>query len=152
MLKGCLHQLRFMNPNQPDPKIIDRIFESTNTIAIVGLSDDPSRTSHRIGSYLLDNGYKVIPVNPNVDFVFGIKSYPDLLQIPDQIDLVNIFRRSEHVLPVVKDAIEIEVKSIWMQDGVQDKYAEKMAMKAGIMVVMNDCVYRQHKLMLGKPK
>ena len=84
--------------------------------------------------------------------MFGIKSYPDLLQIPDQIDLVNIFRRSEHVLPVVKDAIEIEVKSIWMQDGVQDKYAEKMAMKAGIMVVMNDCVYRQHKLMLGKPK
>ena len=147
-----MHQLRFMNPNQPYPKIIDRIFDSTNTIAIVGLSDDPSRTSHRIGSYLLDNGYKVTPVNPTVNSVFGIKSYPNLLQIPDQIDLVNIFRRSEHVLPVVKDAIEIGVKSIWMQDGVQDTDAEKMAMNAGIMVVMNDCVYRQHTLRLGKPK
>ena len=147
-----MHQLRFMNPNQSRPKIIDMIFESTNTIAIVGLSDDPSRPSHRIGSYLLDNGYKVIPVNPNLDFVFGIKSYPNLLQVPGQIDLVNIFRRSEHVLPVVEDAIEIEVKSIWMQDGVQDTDAEKMAMKAGIMVVMNDCVYRQHKLRLGKLK
>ena len=147
-----MHQLRFMNPKQPYPKIIDRIFESTNTIAIVGLSDDPSRSSHRIGSYLLDNGYKVIPVNPNVNSVFGIKSYPHLRQIPHQIDLVNIFRRSEHVQPVVKDAIKIGVKSIWMQDGVQDTNAEKMALIAGIMVVMNDCVYRQHKLRSGRPK
>ena len=141
-----------MNPDQKYSKIIDRIFSTTKTIAIVGLSDDQTRPSNRIGSYLLDNGYKVIPVNPNSNFVLGLKSYPDLLQIPDQIDLVNIFRRSEFVRPVIEDAIKIEVKSIWMQDGVQDTYAEKMAMKAGIMVVMNDCVYRQHKLMLGKPK
>ena len=139
-----------MNPDQKYSKIIDRIFSTTKTIAIVGLSDDQTRPSNRIGSYLLDNGYKVIPVNPNSNFVFGLKSYPDLLQIPDQIDLVNIFRRSEFVKPVIEDAIKIGVKSIWMQDGVEDLNAAKMAMNADIMVVMDDCIYRQHKLRLGK--
>ncbi len=143
-------QLRFMNPDQKYSKIIDRIFSTTKTIAIVGLSDDQTRPSNRIGSYLLDNGYKVIPVNPNSNFVFGLKSYPNLLQIPDQIDLVNIFRRSEFVKPVIEDAIKIGVKSIWMQDGVEDLNAAKMAMNADIMVVMDDCIYRQHKLRLGK--
>jgi len=145
-----LLQLRFMNPDQKYSKIIDRIFSTTKTIAIVGLSDDQTRPSNRIGSYLLDNGYKVIPVNPNSNFVFGLKSYPNLLQIPDQIDLVNIFRRSEFVKPVIEDAIKIGVKSIWMQDGVEDLNAAKMAMNVGIMVVMDDCIYRQHKLRLGK--
>jgi predicted CoA-binding protein len=140
-----------MNPDQKYSKMIDRIFDTTKTIAVVGLSDDQTRPSNRIGSYLLDNGYKVIPVNPNSNFVFGLKSYPDLLQIPDQIDLVNIFRRSEFVKSVIEDAIKIEVKSIWMQDGVEDLNAAKMAMNAGIMVVMDDCIYRQHKLRLGKP-
>ena len=139
-----------MNPDQKYSKIIDRIFSTTKTIAIVGLSDDLTRPSNRIGSYLLDNGYKVIPVNPNSNFVFGLKSYPNLLQIPDQIDLVNIFRRSEFVKPVIEDAIKIGVKSIWMQDGVEDLNAAKMAMNADIMVVMDDCIYRQHKLRLGK--
>ena len=139
-----------MNPDQKYSKMIDRIFGTTKTIAVVGLSDDQTRPSNRIGSYLLDNGYKVIPVNPNSNFVFGLKSYPDLLQIPDQIDLVNIFRRSEFVKSVIEDAIKIEVKSIWMQDGVEDLNAAKMAMNAGIMVVMDDCIYRQHKLRLGK--
>ena len=143
-------QLRFMNPDQKYSKIIDRIFSTTKTIAIVGLSDDQTRPSNRIGSYLLDNGYKVIPVNPNSNFVFGLKSYPNLLQIPDQIDLVNIFRRSELVKSVIEDAIKIGVKSIWMQDGVEDLNAAKMAMNADIMVVMDDCIYRQHKLRLGK--
>ena len=143
-------QLRFMNPDQKYSKIIDRIFSTTKTIAIVGLSDDQTRPSNRIGSYLLDNGYKVIPVNPNSNFVFGLKSYPNLLQIPDQIDLVNIFRRSEFVKPVIEDAIKIGVKGIWMQDGVEDLNAAKMAMNVGIMVVMDDCIYRQHKLRLGK--
>lgn len=150
-MKVCLLQLRFMNPDQKYSKMIDRIFGTTKTIAVVGLSDDQTRPSNRIGSYLLDNGYKVIPVNPNSNFVFGLKSYPDLLQIPDQIDLVNIFRRSEFVKSVIEDAIKIEVKSIWMQDGVEDLNAAKMAMNAGIMVVMDDCIYRQHKLRLGKP-
>ena len=139
-----------MNPDQKYSKIIDRIFSTTKTIAIVGLSDDQTRPSNRIGSYLLDNGYKVIPVNPNSNFVFGLKSYPNLLQIPDQIDLVNIFRRSEFVKPVIEDAIKIGVKGIWMQDGVEDLNAAKMAMNADIMVVMDDCIYRQHKLRLGK--
>ena len=143
-------QLRFMNPDQKYSKIIDRIFSTTKTIAIVGLSDDQTRPSNRIGSYLLDNGYKVIPVNPNSNFVFGLKSYPNLLQIPDQIDLVNIFRRSEFVKPVIEAAIKIGVKGIWMQDGVEDLNAAKMAMNVGIMVVMDDCIYRQHKLRLGK--
>jgi hypothetical protein len=139
-----------MDPEKKHMKTIDRIFDTTKTIAIVGLSDDPTRPSNRIGSYLIDNGYRVIPVNPNSNFVLGLKSYPDLLQIPDQIDLVNIFRRSEFVRPVIEDAIKIEVKSIWMQDGVEDINAAKMAMNADIKVVMDDCIYRQHKLRFGK--
>ena len=127
------------------------MFGSTNTIAIVGLSDDPTRPSYRIGSYLIDNGYKVIPVNPKINFVLGQKSYPDLLKIPDQIDLVNIFRRSELVKPVVEEAIKIGVKSIWMQDGIEDFNAAKIATKAGVMVIMDDCIYRQHKLKSVKP-
>lgn len=139
-----------MDPEKKHMKTIDRIFDTTKTIAIVGLSDDSTRPSNRIGSYLIDNGYRVIPVNPNSNFVLGLKSYPDLLQIPDQIDLVNIFRRSEFVRPVIEDAIKIEVKSIWMQDGVEDINAAKMAMNADIKVVMDDCIYRQHKLRFGK--
>ena len=127
------------------------MFGSTNTIAIVGLSDDPTRPSYRIGSYLIDNGYKVIPVNPKINFVLGQKSYPDLLKIPDQIDMVNIFRRSELVKPVVEEAIKIGVKSIWMQDGIEDFNAAKIATKAGVMVIMDDCIYRQHKLKSVKP-
>ena len=127
------------------------MFGSTNTIAIVGLSDDPTRPSYRIGSYLIDNGYKVIPVNPKINFVLGQKSYPDLLKIPDQIDLVNIFRRSELVKPIVEEAIKIGVKSIWMQDGIEDFNAAKIATKAGVMVIMDDCIYRQHKLKSVKP-
>ena len=140
-----------MNPDQNYSIIIDKIFGSTNTIAIVGLSDDPTRPSYRIGSYLIDNGYKVIPVNPKVNFVLGQKSYPDLLKIPDQIDMVNIFRRSELVKPVVEEAIKIGVKSIWMQDGIEDSNAAKIATEAGIMLIMDDCIYRQHKLKSVKP-
>ena len=140
-----------MSPDQNYSIIIDKIFGSTNTIAIVGLSDDPTRPSYRIGSYLIDNGYKVIPVNPKINFVLGQKSYPDLLKIPDQIDLVNIFRRSELVKPVVEEAIKIGVKSIWMQDGIEDSNAAKIATEAGIMLIMDDCIYRQHKLKSVKP-
>ncbi|MBR61318.1 MAG: CoA-binding protein [Dehalococcoidia bacterium] len=129
-------------------KTIDWIFNSTKTIAIVGLSDNPNRPSNQIGSYLLNYGYEIIPVNPNIDSVFGIKSYADLLHIPVQIDLVNIFRRSKFIQPIVEAAIKIGVKSIWMQDGVEDVYASKLAINAGIMVVMDDCVYRQHKVWL----
>ncbi|PZC43075.1 MAG: hypothetical protein DK302_001428 [Chloroflexi bacterium] len=140
-----------MNPDQNYSIIIDKIFGSTNAIAIVGLSDDPTRPSYRIGSYLIDNGYKVIPVNPKINFVLGQKSYPDLLKIPDQIDMVNIFRRSELVKPIVEEAIKIGVKSIWMQDGIEDSNAAKIATEAGIMVIMDDCIYRQHKLKSVKP-
>ncbi len=98
-----------------------------------------------MGNYLINNGFEVIPVNPNLESVLGQKCYPDLIQIPVQVDLVNIFRRSEYVKPVVEEAIRIGVKSVWMQDGVKNDEAAKLASDAGVLVIMDDCIYRQHK-------
>ena len=125
--------------------IIESIFNTTSTIAIVGLSENANRPSNRVGNYLINNGFEVIPVNPNLESVLGQKCYPDLIQIPVQVDLVNIFRRSEYVKPVVEEAIRIGVKSVWMQDGVKNDEAAKLASDAGVLVIMDDCIYRQHK-------
>jgi uncharacterized protein len=124
---------------------IGRILDGTVTIAVVGLSPNPNRPSHGVAAYLQRNGYRIIPVNPNAEEVLGEKCYPDLASIPDPIDLVDIFRRSEFVGPVVEQAIAIKAKYVWMQDGVIDDTAADVARAAGLLVVMNDCIFRQHR-------
>jgi predicted CoA-binding protein len=118
--------------------LIDEMLKNSKTIAVVGLSDNPARDSHRVSSYLQSQGYRIIPVNPTIAEALGEKSYPDLKSVPEPIDLVDIFRRSELVPPVVDEAIELGVKYIWMQDGVVDPEAAAKAEAAGIPVVMND--------------
>ncbi len=118
--------------------LIDEILQNSKTIAVVGLSDNPARDSHRVSSYLQSQGYRIVPVNPTIEEALGEKSYPDLTSVPEPIDLVDIFRRSELVPPVVDEAIEIGVKYIWMQDGVINPDAAAKAEAAGIPVVMND--------------
>ena len=118
--------------------LVDEQLQNSKTIAVVGLSGDPDRISFRVTRYMQEQGYRIIPVNPMVEEVLGEKSYPDLKSVPEPIDMVNIFRRSELVPPVVDQAIEIGVKYIWMQDGVINPESAAKAEAAGIPVIMDD--------------
>jgi predicted CoA-binding protein len=118
--------------------LVEEQLRNSKTIAVVGLSDRPERDSHRVAKYLQSRGYRIIPVNPMIQEALGEKSYPDLKSVPEPIDMVDIFRRSELVPPVVDEAIEVGVKYIWMQDGVIHPEAAARAEAAGIPVIMND--------------
>lgn len=123
-------------------------FDGVRTIAVVGLSDKPQRYSYQVASYLQLKGFRIIPVNPNVSEVLGEKAYPNLLVIPREIviDVIDIFRKSEDVLPHVEEAIERgDAKMIWMQEGVVNTEAEALAKAHGIDVVMDACLMKTHK-------
>jgi predicted CoA-binding protein len=126
-----------------------QILKNSKTIAIVGLSADPERPSYNVGKYLKAHGYKIIPVNPNEKRVLGLKSYPDLVSIPAKIDAVDIFRRSEDVRPIVREAIKAGAKAVWMQEGVINEEAAAEARKAGLKVVMDRCMYKEHVKLSG---
>lgn len=111
---------------------------NSKTIAVVGLSPRPERPSHYVAKYLQEQGYRVIPVNPQLDNVLGEKCYPNLKSIPESVDMVDVFRRSSLVGPIVDEAIEIGAKYIWMQDGVIDEQAAERAESAGLGVVMDN--------------
>lgn len=115
------------------------------TIAVVGLSNKIGRSSNNVATYLQKQGYRIIPVNPGQDEILGEKSYPDLTSIPKAVDVVDVFRRPEHVAPIVDAAIDIGAKAVWLQDGVIDATAARKAEDAGLLVVMDDCMLRQHK-------
>lgn len=125
---------------------IVEMLSKTHTIAVVGISQDPTRPSHFVAKYLQKKGYRVIPVNPHIDETLGEIGYPDLKSVPGTVDMVNVFRRSEFVGGIVDDAIRIGAKYIWMQDGVADENAAARSREEGLMVVMNNCVMRQHRL------
>ena len=120
-------------------------FKKIKTIAIVGLSDKPERPSYKVGKYLLEKGFKIFPVNPNIKKVFRLKSYPNLVSINQSIDVVDIFRKSELVEPIIEEAIKIGAKTIWMQEGVINENAAARARSAGLTVVMNMCMMKEHK-------
>ena len=122
---------------------IDKIF-ALKTIAVVGCSPKPERPSHYVAEYMRENGYRIIPVNPGYPEVLGEKCYPSLSAIPEKIDVVDVFRRSEEVPPVIDEAIKIGAKAIWLQDGITAPEAEEKAKKAGLLVVSNDCMMREH--------
>jgi len=124
--------------------IVEDILNNSHTVAIVGLSANPERPSYVVGKYLKAHGYKIIPVNPGEKKILGLVSYPDLTVIPRKIDVVDIFRKSEDVLPIVRQAIQIGAKAVWMQEGVINKEAAAEARKAGLKVVMNKCMRKQH--------
>lgn len=125
-----------------------QFFQNVKTIAVVGLSDKPERYSYQVAKYLQSQGFRIIPVNPQVKKVLGEKAYPDLLSIPQtiQIDVIDIFRRSELVLGHVKEAVKRGgVHTIWMQEGVENEEAAKLARTNGMRVVMNFCLMIAHK-------
>ena len=120
------------------------------SIAVVGFSPKEERPSNYVSIYMQKNGYLITPVNPGHQHIGNLKCYPNLESIDHPIDMVNIFRRSEYVYDIVKSSIFINAKAVWMQDSVYDKMAERLAIKKGIMVVMDDCILRQHKIFKGK--
>jgi len=127
-----------------DPKAIETILNESHTIAVVGLSSNSMRPSLNVARYLQQNGYRIIPVNPNETEVLGEKAYASLAEVPEKIDLVDIFRRSEEAGHHVDEAIRLGVKAVWMQDGVIDMSAAERAVQAGLLVVMDDCILRRH--------
>lgn len=126
-----------------DPEIVE-LLQSAKTIAVVGLSDKPWRPSFGVSEYMREQGYTIIPVNPNVEETLGKTSYTRLEDVPQKIDIVNIFRRSQFVGPIVDTAIRLGVRCIWMQEGVRDEEAAARARQAGIGVVMDRCILKDH--------
>ena len=127
---------------ESDP--IKELLKKARVIAVVGLSDNPLRPSHGVSAYMQQHGYRIIPVNPEIELSLGEKSYPSLLDVPEKIDIVNIFRRSEHMPGIVDQAIQLKVPAIWTQEQVVHEKAAEKARKAGIYVVMNECILKEH--------
>lgn len=129
----------------------EKILKEYRTVAMVGLSPDPRRPSHKVASYLAEHGYEVIPVNPHAKEILGKTSYPDLSSVPKGVEVVDIFRKSEEVMPVVDEAIKIGAKAVWMQEGVINEQAASRARDMGLLVVMNKCMFKEHQRR-GSPK
>ncbi len=125
----------------------EEILKNNKTIAVVGLSSNPERPSYRVASYLKDKGYKIIPVNPNEKVVLGEACYPDLSSIPGHVDVVDIFRKSEDCPPIAQEAVKIGADVVWMQEGVVSEEAAKCARDAGLKVVMDKCIKKEHQKM-----
>jgi uncharacterized protein len=138
-----------------DTAIIDEMLRNAKTIAVVGMSDKPHRASHNIGRYLAEHGYRVYPVNPALKEVLGGPCYADLdaadsaarNETGEGIDLVDVFRASENVPPIVDDVIRLGIPYLWLQDGVIHDEAVARAQVAGVKCVQNDCIYRRHAAM-----
>ena len=124
---------------------ITELLERAKTIAVVGLSDNPLRASHGVSAYMQSYGYHIIPVNPQIESCLGEKAYPSLLEVPEKIDIVNIFRRPEFVEEVVDQAIQLKVPAIWMQEEVIHEKAAEKARQAGMFVVMDLCMLKEHR-------
>ena len=125
--------------------IEEGILKSSRIVAVVGLSTNPDRPSYNVANYLKENGYTVIPVNPTEKMILDEVCYPSLSSIPGRVEIVDIFRKSEAVLPIVLEAIEIGASTIWMQEGVINEEAKNKAKEAGLKVVMDKCMLKEHQ-------
>ena len=133
----------------PQRDSITDLLQRATTIAVVGLSDSPLRVSHGVSAYMQTHGYRIIPVNPHIKESLGEKAYSTLRDVPEKIDIVNIFRRPEFVEQVVDQAIELKVPMIWMQETVIHERAAAKARQAGIFVVMDQCILKEHRARFG---
>src|SRR5262245_12577330 len=124
---------------------IGRLLERVKTIAVVGLSDDPGRISHSVTAYMQSQGYRIIPVNPLIESSLGEKAYSSLSAVPEKIDLVNVFRRPEFVPGVVEETIRLKIPALWLQEGVIHEAAAKDARSAGVFVIMDRCILKEHR-------
>ena len=123
---------------------IEKIIRESKNIAVVGISNKLGRPSLTVASYLKGQGYRIIPVNPTIQDVNGEKCYPDLTSIAEKVDVVDIFRKPADVLPVVEEAVRIGAKAVWMQEGIVSEEAARRAREAGLLVVMDKCMLKEH--------
>lgn len=128
-----------------DTDEIGQLLKRAKTIAVVGLSDSPLRPSHGVSAYMQSQGYRVIPVNPEIKGALGEKAVPSLAAVREKIDVVDVFRRSEFVPELVDEAIRMKIPAIWLQEGVVHEEAAEKARKAGIFVVMDKCILKEHR-------
>jgi len=133
----------------PKPDPIRELLRRAKTIAVVGLSDSPLRPSHGVSAYMQSCGYRIIPVNPTISEALGEKSYPSLLDVPEKIDIVNIFRRPEFVQEIVDQAIQLRIPAVWMQEEVVNEGAAEKAREASIFVAMDLCILKEHRARFG---
>ena len=124
---------------------VTELLKNAKTIAVVGLSENPLRPSHGVSAYMQSQGYRIIPVNPHIKSCLGEKAYASLLEVPHQIDMVNIFRRPEFVEEIVDEAIQLKVPAVWMQEEVVHEKAAEKARQAGMFVVMDRCILKEHR-------
>ncbi len=132
---------------KPDP--IFELLQQAKTIAVVGLSDRPLRPSHGVSAYMQSHGYRIIPVNPTITEALGEKSYPSLLEVPYKVDIVNIFRRPEFVEQIVDQTIQLKIPAVWMQEDVINEKAAEKARRAGMFVIMDRCILKEHRARFG---
>ena len=133
----------------PEIDPIREVLARARTIAVVGLSNNPLRASHGVSAYMQAQGYKIIPVNPTITEALGEAAYPSLLDVPEQIDIVNIFRRPEYVEAIVDQAIELKIPAVWMQEEVINETAAAKARTAGMFVAMDLCILKEHRARFG---
>ena len=138
-------------PDDPHRPMLQELLKSARTIAVVGASDTPGRPSHRVYHYLLRAGFEVFAVNPAIKELGGRPAYPDLRSVPVRIDVVDIFRKPEAVLPIVEEAIAVGAGAVWMQEGVVNEEAAARARAAGLAVVMDHCIMKEHRIWRGLP-
>lgn len=130
------------------PEIAD-LLRTARTIAVVGLSSKKWRASHGVSEYMQSQGYRIIPVNPEETEVLGEKAHPDLESVPEKVDIVNVFRRSEYVPAIVDSAIRMGARAVWMQEGVYHPAAAAVASAAGLIVIMDRCILKEHRKLLA---
>ncbi len=133
-----------MSFSNPTPDQVRELLKGVKTIAVVGFSPKPGRPSHNIARAMQRYGFRIIPVRPGISEGLGEKAYPDLASVPDRIDLVNVFRASDNVPPVVDQCVKLGLKAIWMQDGVINEPAAARAAEAGMTVIMDRCILRDY--------
>jgi predicted CoA-binding protein len=135
-----------MSFSNPDDDTLRRLFKNSRTIAVVGLSPDPERPSHSVSLAMQHNGYRIVPINPSGGTILGEKAYPNLTAIPVDIrvDIVDVFRRSDAVVPIAQEAVKIGARALWLQQGVVNEEAAVIADKAGLICVMDRCIEVAH--------
>jgi predicted CoA-binding protein len=124
----------------PPREHIKELLEKAGSIAVVGLSDNPERVSHMVAEAMQKRGYRIIPVNPNAETILGETSYKSLKDIPEKVDIVNVFRRSEHIMPVAEEAAAIGAKVLWLQQDIINEDAAAYAVEQGMEVIMDRCI------------
>lgn len=139
-----------MNYKQADKETMKDILEDTKTIAVVGLSDKPERTSYQISKAMQANGYRIIPVNPSIEFALGEKAYPSLADVPESIDIINVFRRSIFLKDIAKQAIKTDAKVFWAQQGIFDQEVYEDLTNKGFSVIMDFCIKVAHAITIDK--